>query len=176
LKKSTNKKSKTASSNSPAKTRGGDAFSLELVKSFTEFMRSNDLVELDMRSGDSQIRLRRGEVAASYAVPVAQAPASAATSSAAPIAAPAAVEAPSRKYHVVTSPFVGTFYRAAGPNQDSFVDEGQTVAVGDTLCIVEAMKLMNEIESDAKGRIVKILVGNGTPVEFGEPLFEIDPL
>jgi acetyl-CoA carboxylase biotin carboxyl carrier protein len=158
--------------------RGSEVFSLELVKSFTEFMRSNDLVELDMRSGDSQIRLRRGEVAtsgASYAavaahVPVASAPAP----SAAP--APAAAEVPSRKYHVVTSPFVGTFYRAAGPNQDAFVDEGQTVAVGDTLCIVEAMKLMNEIESDAKGRIIKILVGNGTPVEFGEPLFEIDPL
>jgi acetyl-CoA carboxylase biotin carboxyl carrier protein len=69
---------------------------------------------------------------------------------------------------------VGTFYRAAGPNQDSFVEEGKKINAGDTLCIVEAMKLMNEIESDVKGRVAKVLVENGTPVEFGEPLFEIE--
>src|SRR5205814_274701 len=92
----------------------------------------------------------------------------------APIAAPAPEVPVGRKYHIVTSPFVGTFYRAAGPNQDNFVEEGQIIQVGGTLCIIEAMKLMNEIESDMKGRVVKVLVSNGTPVEFGEALFEID--
>jgi acetyl-CoA carboxylase biotin carboxyl carrier protein len=71
---------------------------------------------------------------------------------------------------------VGTFYRSPGPNQEPFVQEGKTVSAGDTLCIVEAMKLMNEIESDVKGRILKVLVKDGTPVEFGEALFEIEKI
>ena len=78
--------------------------------------------------------------------------------------------------HIVKSPFVGTFYRAAGPNQEPFAEEGKSIKSGDVLCIVEAMKLMNEIEGDIKGRIKKILVKDATPVEFGEALFEIDPL
>jgi acetyl-CoA carboxylase biotin carboxyl carrier protein len=79
-----------------------------------------------------------------------------------------------KKRTVVESPFVGTFYRSAGPNQDPFVEVGQMIIPGQTLCIVEAMKLMNEIESDAKGRVARILVEDGTPVEFGEALFELE--
>jgi acetyl-CoA carboxylase biotin carboxyl carrier protein len=173
LKKSTSKASKSASKSPPA--RANSDFSIELVREFTEFMRSNDLVELDMRNGEKQIRLRRGEAGGGSHVAAPAAAASAVAAPAAP-AAPALVEAPRRKYHLVTSPFVGTFYRSAGPNQDPFVEEGQTVALGDTLCIIEAMKLMNEIESDIKGRVVRLLVANGTPVEFGEALFEIDPM
>ena len=76
--------------------------------------------------------------------------------------------------HIVRSPFVGTFYRSPGPNESVFVEIGSSVRSGDVLCIVEAMKLMNEIESDASGKIKKILVENGTAVEYGEPLFEIE--
>lgn len=143
-------------------------------------MRENDILELEVNSAGQEIRLRRGSMnAVSSPVMMGMAPAPAMpvpAASVAPAAAPAADVAPKTKNYVVTSPFVGTFYRAAGPNQESFVDVGKIVAVGDTLCIVEAMKLMNEIESDAKGRIVRILVNNATPVEFGEPLFEIEPL
>ncbi len=135
-------------------------------------MRDNDLVELDLRSGDREIRLKRGSASS-----VAGLPSASQVVTPAPVAVtPAQAAVTSRKYHIVTSPFVGTFYRAPGPNQDNFVEEGQTVAVGEALCIVEAMKLMNEIETEVKGRVVKILVNDGTPVEFGEALFEIDPL
>ena len=87
-------------------------------------------------------------------------------------AVPAAEELPSG--HVIKSPMVGTFYRAASPGANPFVDVGQTVSEGDTLCIIEAMKLMNEIESDTSGTIVKVFPENAQPVEFGEPLFVID--
>jgi acetyl-CoA carboxylase biotin carboxyl carrier protein len=153
-----------------------------LVKDLTLFMKENDLVELEVRHENTEIRLRRGSALATQVFQTAapmQAAAAPAPSAPAPVTgnngsgAPAATE---RKVHIVRSPFVGTFYRAPGPNQDVFVEEGKTVSVGDTLCIVEAMKLMNEIESDSKGRIARVLVDSGTPVEFGEPLFEIEPL
>lgn len=107
------------------------------------------------------------------AAPPAQAPA-------APAAAPAPTVAPATEVvaentHTVFSPIVGTFYRAPAPDADAFVQVGQRVAVGDTLCIVEAMKLMNEIDSDAAGTIVKILVENGQPVEYNQPMFIIKP-
>jgi acetyl-CoA carboxylase biotin carboxyl carrier protein len=80
------------------------------------------------------------------------------------------------RYIKICSPFVGTFYRAPSPDSEPYVKEGQTIKKGDVLCIIEAMKLMNEIESEVSGKIVSILVENGQPVEFGEPLFLIDPL
>ena len=85
-----------------------------------------------------------------------------------------ATPAPEKKGHVITSPFVGTFYRSPAPDQPSFVDVGSTVKKGQVLCIVEAMKLMNEIESETDGKIAEILVENGQPVEFGQPLFRIE--
>jgi acetyl-CoA carboxylase biotin carboxyl carrier protein len=90
-------------------------------------------------------------------------------------AAPAAAASSDDANHKVLSPIVGTFYRAPSPDADSFVQVGQHVNVGDTLCIVEAMKLMNEIESDVSGTIVKILVENGQPVEYNQPVFVVKP-
>jgi acetyl-CoA carboxylase biotin carboxyl carrier protein len=92
-----------------------------------------------------------------------------------PAAAKPATAAVSGNQKQVLSPFVGTFYRSPSPEAESYVKEGQSVKKGDTLCIVEAMKLMNEIESDFNGKIVSILAENGQPVEFGEPLFVIEP-
>lgn len=82
---------------------------------------------------------------------------------------------PLKKTHTILSPIVGTFYRAPAPDADPFVKVGDRISVGQTLCIVEAMKLMNEIESDASGTIVKILVDNQSPIEYNQPLFEVDP-
>ncbi len=107
--------------------------------------------------------------------PVQAAPAPAPLAPAAPAAPSAAVAGADDANHNVLSPIVGTFYRAPSPDADSFVQVGQHVNVGDTLCIVEAMKLMNEIESDASGTIVKILVENGQPVEYNQPVFVIKP-
>ncbi len=84
------------------------------------------------------------------------------------------VETPEEKLHVIKSPLVGTFYRAPAPGAPPFVEEGDIVSPGQVLCIIEALKVMNEIESDVKGKVVKILVENGQPVEYGQPLFLID--
>ncbi|MBU3742154.1 MAG: acetyl-CoA carboxylase biotin carboxyl carrier protein [Candidatus Kapabacteria bacterium] len=105
------------------------------------------------------------------AVPSAPAPAPAAPQAAAPAAAAGSDD----KMHTIMSPIVGTFYRAPSPDADAFVQIGQHVNAGDTLCIVEAMKLMNEIESDASGTVVKILVENSQPVEYNQPMFVIKP-
>ncbi len=155
---------------------------LDLMQSITDFMAATGLVEFDVKTAAAQIRLRRGEAAApgSFVAHTAPAPSVAAPQSA-KAAVPTEADPQSGlrsegERYTVKSPFVGTFYRSAGPNQDSFVDEGKIVSIGDTLCIVEAMKLMNEIESEVAGRITRILVKNSTPVEFGEPLFEIAPL
>jgi acetyl-CoA carboxylase biotin carboxyl carrier protein len=95
---------------------------------------------------------------------------------AAPAAVPAAAPAaPEKKFHEVHSPIVGTFYRAPAPDADPYVEVGQSVQPKTVLCLIEAMKLMNEIESDVSGKIVKILVENGQPVEYNQPLFLIDP-
>ncbi|MEY2719099.1 MAG: Biotin carboxyl carrier protein of acetyl-CoA carboxylase [Bacteroidota bacterium] len=103
------------------------------------------------------------------------APAPAAAPAPAPAAAPAAAAGSDEANHKVLSPIVGTFYRAPSPDADAFVQVGQHVNAGDTLCIVEAMKLMNEIESDVSGTIVKILVENGQPVEYNQPVFVVKP-
>jgi len=151
-------------------------FDLDLVKHFTQFMKDHELVELDLSSGDQAIRLRRAEQFSSHSLNNSSVKNSTPIVIAEPSAAPKADRAAthSKDTHIVTSPFVGTFYRSQGPNQDPFVEEGQMVNAGDTVCIIEAMKLMNEIESDIKGRIVRVMVSNGTPVEFGEGLFEIE--
>jgi acetyl-CoA carboxylase biotin carboxyl carrier protein len=164
-------------------TRSNSLIDLESVKDLSEFMAAQGLVEFNFKQGAMELHLRRAESSVgnvpmipsqvamqNYINGAANAP----TASASPVAKPAA-ERP-KNHHLIKSPFVGTFYRSAGPNQDSFVEEGKTIDAGDTLCIIEAMKLMNEIESDIKGRIVKILVTNETPVEFGEALFEIEAL
>jgi len=97
-----------------------------------------------------------------------------ATGAAAP--APAARPADDKKTFTVNSPFVGTFYRSASPDSPAFVDAGQVVKKGQVLCIVEAMKLMNEIEAEQPGRLLEVMVQNGSPVEYGEPLFRFEPV
>jgi acetyl-CoA carboxylase biotin carboxyl carrier protein len=184
LKKSTNKKSKAPAkkTKTPAKKPAAkkttanvsaEASHMEMMQDYVDFMDSNGLVEIELQSQDLTVRLRKAE---GVSAPV-YASAPAAASAPAPRAETKVEKVEKAKnVQVVKSPFVGTFYRASGPNQEPFAEEGKVVSVGDTLCIVEAMKLMNEIESDARGRILRILVKNGTPVEFGEPLFEIEAL
>jgi acetyl-CoA carboxylase biotin carboxyl carrier protein len=147
------------------------------IKELVAFLAEKDIAEFEMERGDVKLRIKRSQavlpapVAASYPAPVAaSAPPPLGVSAAAPVAA-----APEKEdgTDIIKSPIVGTFYEAASPGSPAFVKEGDTVAVGQVLCIVEAMKLMNEIESDAAGQIVKILVSNGQPVEYGQPLFKI---
>ncbi len=140
--------------------------------------RSESLSELEIEEGGNRIRLAKAAPAAVAMSPiVAAAPAPVhATSAPAPSAAPqeaAPAAPPVPSGHEVRSPIVGTFYRSPSPDSAPFVEVGQRVNKGDVLCIVEAMKLMNEIESDASGTIVKVLVENGKPVEYNQPLFLI---
>ena len=143
------------------------------IKKLIELLEESDVEELEIQEGDDSVRIsrRREQVSVSYAPqpmqapqPQAAAPAPAATES----SAPAEPEAP--KGHAVKSPMVGTFYRAPSPNAASFVEVGQTVKAGDVICIVEAMKMMNQIEADKSGTVSEILVENGQPVEFDQPL------
>jgi acetyl-CoA carboxylase biotin carboxyl carrier protein len=152
---------------------------LRKLKKLIDLVEESGISELELTEGEEKVRISRAlmhsvpQVAHYMAAPQAQyAPtqtASAATEPVAePVAEPAAIQG-----HVVKSPMVGTFYRSSSPDASSFVEVGATVSIGDTLCIIEAMKLLNEIESDHAGVIKKILVENGQPVEYGEPLFVI---
>ena len=143
------------------------------------------LTELEIEEEGTQIRLaRKGEPAAPmayyqpqmpYGIPSAMpAPASTTVSAPAPAAEATTTSAASAKTHEVKSPIVGTFYRAPSPDADSYIQVGQRIESGTTLCIIEAMKLMNEIESDATGKVVKILVENGQPVEYGQTLVVLE--
>lgn len=148
------------------------------IKILVELVNKSDLTELKWEHDGEKITLRKEkEIVTSVAsAPVAVAPAYAA---AAPLAAPAAAAAdaenaaPASNYKEITSPMVGTFYAKASPDVDQFVNVGGKVAQGQTVCIVEAMKLMNEIESEVEGEIVEICVKDGTPVEFGTVLFKV---
>ena len=147
------------------------------VKKLIELLEESNIDELEIHEGEESVRISRnsGRVAAApVAAPVyAAAPAPAVTpaAAAAPAAAPAAAAEP--EGHILRSPMVGTFYRSPSPGAKAFVEEGQSVNAGDVLCIVEAMKMMNQIEADKSGTIGKILVEDGQPLEFDQPLFTI---
>jgi acetyl-CoA carboxylase biotin carboxyl carrier protein len=141
---------------------------LRKLKKLIELVEESGIAELEITEGEEKVRISRGPTG----VQAAAAPAPAAALPAAPVAAAEPVPA-QPEGHVVKSPMVGTFYRAPSPGAKPFVDIGQTVAEGDPLCIIEAMKLLNEIESDKAGVVKAILVENGQPVEFGQPLFII---
>ena len=148
---------------------------LRKLKKLIDLVEESGIAELEVTEGEEKVRIAKhstGPAPMSYAP---QAPVMhAAPAAAAPAAvAPAASEPALPDGHVVKSPMVGTFYRASAPGAKPIVEVGQTVAVGDILCIIEAMKLMNEIEADAAGTIKAILVENGEPLEYGEPLFII---
>ena len=144
------------------------------VKKLIEMLEESSLSEIEIREGEEAIRISRGSSVGTQVVHMAPAPMHAAphATPAAPAATPAPAAQPAG--HAVISPMVGTFYRAASPEAKSFVDVGSQVNVGDTLCIIEAMKMMNEIESDKAGVIKAILKENGQPVEYGETLFIIE--
>lgn len=146
------------------------------VKKLIELLEESGIAELEIREGEETVRIsRHGQQvpmpATTYMMPPAAAPA------AAPVAATAAVEAAKPAVpagHAVKSPMVGTFYRSPSPGAKAFVEVGQTVSAGETLCIIEAMKMLNQIESDKAGKIAAILVENGQPVEYGQPLFIVE--
>jgi len=148
---------------------------LRKLKTLIELVETSGIAELEIQEGEERVRITRAlahppqmMMMSPHAAPAA-APAPAAAVPAAPV--PVVPVAAEPEGHVVKSPIVGTFYRAASPDAKSFVEVGDTVKEGDTLCIIEAMKLMNEIEADASGVVKSILVENGQPVEFGQPLF-----
>lgn len=145
---------------------------LRKLKKLIDLVEESGISELELTEGEEKVRISRvTQSAAPQAIQYAAPPA--------PVVAPAAAPTSTEEVpeaiqgHVVESPMVGTFYRASSPEASSFVEIGDRVEVGDTLCIIEAMKLLNEIESDKAGVVKKILIENGQPVEYGEPLFVI---
>ncbi len=146
------------------------------VKKLIELLEESDVAEIEIHEGEESVRISRiGSNAPAVMMPAAApapAPAPAATPAAAESTPPPAEEA-EPEGHIVRSPMVGTFYRAPSPTSKPFVEEGSKVSAGDTLCIIEAMKILNQIESDISGTVQKILVENGQPVEYNQPLFVI---
>lgn len=144
-------------------------FDIEYVEKLAKVLAENSLTEISLEDGEQAITLRKEVVVAPAAVAPVAAPAT--QPSQAPAAAPAE---PAKKGKPLTSPMVGTFYSAPSPEAKPFVEVGQTISQGDVVCIVEAMKLMNEIESEFSGKIVEICVKDGQPVEFGQVLMYIE--
>jgi acetyl-CoA carboxylase biotin carboxyl carrier protein len=144
------------------------------IKKLIELVEESGISELEITEGEESVRIHRG--GSSTQAPLTYAPqmmAPAPAPVAAPVAAVAAEEAPKATGHILKSPMVGSFYRSSSPEAQAFVEVGQKVRVGDTLCIIEAMKMMNQIESDKDGVIQEILVENQEAVEFDQPLFVI---
>jgi len=144
------------------------------VKKLIEMLEESSLSEIEIREGEEAIRISRASSGGTQVVHMAPAPMHAPPHAAPAAGAAAPAPAAEPAGHAVISPMVGTFYRAASPESKSFVDIGSQVNVGDTLCIIEAMKMMNEIESDKAGVVKAILKENGQPVEYGETLFIIE--
>lgn len=151
---------------------------LRKLKTLIELVETSGIAELEIQEGEERVRITRASPAA-VAQPTVMLQAAPAAPVAAAVAAPAPPTEPAvppqPEGHVVKSPMVGTFYRSASPGAKPFVEIGDDVQQGDTLCIVEAMKLMNEIEADVGGEVVKMLVKNGQPIEYGQELFAIRP-
>jgi len=145
---------------------------LRKLKKLIDLVQESGIAELEITEGEEKVKIVKGGAAALAAAPVAApvAPLQAHPAASAPASAPAA-EPAAQEGHVVKAPMVGTFYRSPSPDAKAFVEVGQAVKEGDTICIIEAMKLMNEIEADASGSVKAILVENGQPVEYGQPLF-----
>ena len=140
------------------------------VRKLIELMKEHDLTEIDLKQADSAVRIKRGGEVVSYSAPVAPPPA-------APAAAPATSgeSAEDARMVVVKSPMVGTFYQASSPESPPFVKVGDRIGPEKTVCIVEAMKVFNEIPAGVSGQVVAVLIENGAPVEFGQPLIKVDP-
>ncbi|EDM83359.1 MULTISPECIES: acetyl-CoA carboxylase biotin carboxyl carrier protein [unclassified Limnobacter] len=151
---------------------------LRKLKTLIDLVAESDISELEVTEGEGKVRIVKSQPQYTMAMPqqmMQQAPAMAApAAAAAPAVAAEAPAAPADAGHKVTSPMVGTFYRAPSPGASNFVEIGSTVKEGQTICIIEAMKLLNEIECDKSGVVKAILVENGQPVEFGQALFVIE--
>jgi acetyl-CoA carboxylase biotin carboxyl carrier protein len=141
------------------------------IKKLIEIIEESDIAELEIKEGEESIRISRYSAAPTQ---IAYAPAPMGVAPAAIGTAPAVAVEEKITGHTVKSPMVGTFYRSASPGSKVFVEVGQSVMSGDTLCIIEAMKILNQIEADKSGVITKILVDNAEPVEYGQPLFIIE--
>jgi acetyl-CoA carboxylase biotin carboxyl carrier protein len=150
------------------------------VKKLIELLEESGIAEIEIKEGEEAVRISRmptGGFVTHMQAPMMQAPAAIAAPVAAPAAAGAAPAAPAARHaneHVVAAPMVGTFYAAATPGAKPFVEIGSEVKEGQVLCIIEAMKMMNQIESDKAGKVTAIMATNGDPVEFGQPLFVIE--
>jgi acetyl-CoA carboxylase biotin carboxyl carrier protein len=146
------------------------------VKKLIELLEESGISELEISEGEESVRISRhprtGVQVATQAAPIVQAAPAAAAAPA--TAAGAGERAPRNDEHTVTSPMVGTYYSSASPGAKPFVEIGSEIKVGQILCIIEAMKMMNQIESDKEGRVTAMLAKNGEPVEFGQPLFIIE--
>jgi acetyl-CoA carboxylase biotin carboxyl carrier protein len=142
------------------------------IKKLIEMLEESDLAEIEIKEGEESLRISRNSTSA-IPMPAYMPPPAAAPAAAAPAAADTATGEALPEGHVIKAPMVGTFYRAPAPGSKAFVEVGQTVSAGDTLCIIEAMKMLNQIEADKGGKVVAILVENGQPIEYNQPLFVI---
>jgi len=158
-----------------SRDRRGDAMDLRKLKTLIELVESSGIAELEIEEGEERVRITRSVASSptSTVGPVALPAGSASVAGPASAMASTPIAPVESEGHQVKSPMVGTFYRSASPGAKPFVEVGDPVQVGDTLCIIEAMKLMNEIESDKAGVVKQVLVENGQPVEFGQPLVVI---
>ena len=176
-----------------AQVGGTTSLDVEALRQIVEILEASEISRLDWTNGDERLTIRRGPEAA-HVVQHMSSPMSAGPGvTVMPSHAPMSNHAPERprpsapsrgsaesaviekKGHVITSPFVGTFYRSPAPDQPAYAEVGTAVKKGQVLCIIEAMKLMNEIESEVAGKVAEVLVQNGQPVEFGQPLYRIEP-
>ena len=160
---------------------------LNEIQDLIKFVAKSGVSEVEIEKKDFKLVIKAEKKAADApiivqatapmaAAPVAAAPAPVAAPAPTPAAAPSpAVSADDSKLITIKSPMIGTFYRSAGPDKDPFVSVGQSIGQGDTICIIEAMKLFNEIESEVAGKIVKVLVDDASPVEYDQPLFLVEP-
>jgi acetyl-CoA carboxylase biotin carboxyl carrier protein len=148
------------------------------IKKLIELLEESGLAEIEITEGEESVRIARatpGPPVVTQTIPMHAAVSAPPAATQAPATAPAAAAAPAaRDENIVTAPMVGTFYASPAPGAKSFVEVGQEVRVGQVLCIIEAMKMMNQIESERAGKVVAVLAKNGEPVEFGQPLFAIE--
>jgi len=146
---------------------------LRKLKKLIDLVQESGIAELEITEGEEKVRIAKGGQVSVAHVPAGPLPAPAAVAAAAPGPEASVAEGSGPARHTLNAPMVGTFYRAPAPDAKPFVEVGQQIKEGETVCIIEAMKLMNEIEADASGTVVEILVENGQPVEYGQPLFVI---
>ena len=161
-----------------SESRGNDIFDVRRIRRLVELMHDNELTEMDLHQDEMRIRLRREKEVVAVAPIAAVAPVAAAPAApAAPAASAASAEAAAAdgpNIALIKSPMVGTFYTTPNPDSPAFVSVGDSVGLETPVCIVEAMKVFNEIQAEVAGKIVSILVKNGDPVEFDQPLFKVD--